>query len=74
LSASVVANAQRRALSSGPRKFNVLGIQQIALGALSKQDLSHFWGDLLGLKKVGTYRAEKENVDEDIYVLGGNIV
>lgn len=27
----------------------------------------------MGLEKVGTYRSEKENVDEDIYALGSGI-
>ena len=34
------------------RTFKVLGVQQIAIGALNKNDLNHFWGTLLGLKKV----------------------
>jgi lactoylglutathione lyase len=27
----------------------------------------------MGLSKMGTYRSEKENVDEDIYVLGSGV-
>jgi len=53
-----------------PQTFKILGLQQIAIGAIEKGPLSHFWGDLLGLKKVGDYKSEKENVDEDIMVLG----
>ncbi len=52
------------------RPFNVLGIQQIAVGALSKQELSQFWVDILGLTVTGTFRSESENVDEDIAVAG----
>lgn len=52
------------------RPFNVLGIQQIAVGALSKQELSQFWVDILGLQVTGTFKSESENVDEDIAVAG----
>lgn len=40
------------------RPFNILGVQQIAVGGLDKSVLSKFWVDQLGLKKTGTYRAE----------------
>lgn len=63
-----ISAAQRQ--FSTKRNFKILGIQQIAIGALDKAPLSNFWVDLLGISKVGTYRAEKENVDEDILVLG----
>ena len=43
----------QRMVSSG-RSFNVLGIQQIAIGGLDKQALSEFWVDTLGVTKVGT--------------------
>jgi lactoylglutathione lyase len=52
------------------RPFAVLGVQQIAVGALDKADLRQFWVDVLGLQVTGTYRAESENVDEDIAVAG----
>ena len=52
------------------RPFKVLGIQQIAVGAEDKERLRRFWVDTLGLDVVGDYRSEKENVDEDIAVLG----
>jgi lactoylglutathione lyase len=52
------------------RPFNVLGIQQIAVGALDKKELSNFWVDVLGLTVTGTFRSESENVDEDIAVAG----
>jgi lactoylglutathione lyase len=52
------------------RPFNVLGIQQIAIGGLDKTALSDLWTGLLGVPKVGDYIAESENVDEDILQLG----
>lgn len=48
------------------RPFKVLGIQQIAIGALDKSALRALWVDLLGLPVTGSYRNEAENVDEDI--------
>jgi len=52
------------------RPFKILGIQQIAIGGLDKEKLKKFWVDLLGLQIVGTFKSEKENVDEDILKLG----
>jgi lactoylglutathione lyase len=52
------------------RPFNVLGIQQIAIGGLDKSKLSGFWVDLLGLTKIHTFKSEFENVDEDILRIG----
>jgi lactoylglutathione lyase len=52
------------------RPFRVLGIQQIAVGALDKGELARFWVDVMGLTRVGNYRSEKENVDEDIARIG----
>jgi lactoylglutathione lyase len=52
------------------RPFRILGLQQIAVGAADKQNLRKLWVDILGLSVVGNYRSEKENVDEDIAVLG----
>lgn len=52
------------------KPFRVLGLQQIALGALDKARLTRLWVDLLGLEIVGRYRSERENVDEDIGALG----
>ena len=54
----------------GDRPFSVLGIQQIAVGALDKQELRRFWVDTLGLSVQGTFKSESENVDEDIAVAG----
>jgi lactoylglutathione lyase len=52
------------------RPFRVLGIQQIALGGPSKEKLRRLWVDLLGLEVIGHFVSERENVDEDICVLG----
>jgi lactoylglutathione lyase len=54
----------------GDRPFRVLGVQQIAVGALDKADLRQFWVDILGLVPAGNFRSEAENVDEDIAVTG----
>jgi len=55
---------------SSPRPFQVLGVQQIAVGGLDKQRLRRFWVDTLGLEYASTYKSEKENVDEDICQAG----
>jgi len=52
------------------RPFRVLGIQQIAVGGTDKQRLRKLWVDTLGLSISGTFRSERENVDEDIAVAG----
>jgi lactoylglutathione lyase len=52
------------------RPFKVLGIQQIAVGGPDKEALRRFWIDTLGLTPTGSYRSEKENVDEDIATAG----
>ena len=52
------------------RPFQVLGLQQIAIGGVDKQRLKTLWVDKLGLEVTGTFRSEKENVDEDICTLG----
>jgi lactoylglutathione lyase len=52
------------------RPFKILGIQQVAVGGLDKGKLRKFWVDTLGLTLTGNYKSEKENVDEDIAVIG----
>ncbi len=52
------------------RPFQVLGLQQIAIGGIDKQRLKTLWVDMLGLEVTGTFSSEKENVDEDICTLG----
>ena len=52
------------------RPFRVLGLQQVAIGGTDKDALRGLWSDLLGVPIKGHYRSERENVDEDIAVLG----
>jgi len=53
-----------------PRPFKVLGVQQIAIGGPDKLRLQKLWVDMLGLDITGTFRSERENVDEDICAIG----
>jgi lactoylglutathione lyase len=55
---------------SSPRPFQVLGVQQVAIGGLDKQKLRAFWVDLMGLRFGHSFTSEKENVDEDICATG----
>ena len=52
------------------RPFKVLGVQQIAVGGLDKMPLRKLWIDTLGLTLTGDFQSERENVDEDIAVIG----
>ena len=52
------------------RPFKVLGIQQVAIGGPDKLRLAKLWVDLFGLRVTGTFKSERENVDEDICALG----
>ena len=73
LPAPATPRAAARAAFSGRaqgRPFRVLGLQQVAVGAESKDDMRRIWQDMLGLEKQGEFRSEKENVDEDILTLG----
>jgi lactoylglutathione lyase len=55
------------------RPFKVLGIQQIAIGGLSKDRLRTLWVDMLGLEVTGNFVSERENVDEDICAMGSGV-
>ena len=55
------------------RPFRILGIQQVAIGSTSKERLRALWIDCLGLTVVGNYVSERENVNEDIALLGRGI-
>lgn len=55
------------------RPFNVIGIQQIAIGGEDKAKLAKFWIGIMGLEKTGTFQSEKENVDEDILKIGKGV-
>jgi len=57
-------------MSTRSRPFKILGLQQIAIGGLDKGRLRHLWVDLLGVPVTGTFKSERENVDEDICTLG----
>ncbi|MGB1061055.1 MAG: VOC family protein, partial [Ketobacter sp.] len=48
------------------RPFKVLGVQQIAIGGPSKEQLKKLWVDRLDLEITGNFVSERENVDEDI--------
>jgi len=52
------------------RPFKVLGVQQIAIGGLDKKRLHTLWVEMFGLEVTGTYKSDRENVDEDICALG----
>src|SRR5450432_1985047 len=52
------------------RPFRILGVQQIALGALDKQPLLEFWSELLGLPVRGSFESATENVNEAILEIG----
>ena len=55
------------------RPFRVLGVQQIAIGGPDKAALRGLWVDLLGLTVTGTFRSERENVDENICAAGQGV-
>jgi lactoylglutathione lyase len=55
------------------RPFRILGIQQVAVGSTDKTRLRHLWVDCLGLAVTGNYVSERENVDEDIAVVGRGV-
>jgi lactoylglutathione lyase len=61
---------QARSHMSNARPFKVLGVQQIAIGGASKEKLKTLWVEKLGLTLTGTFKSERENVDEDICAMG----
>ena len=58
---------------STAKPFRILGIQQIAIGGPDKQRLQKLWVEIFGLQVKGTFVSERENVDEDICVLGQGV-
>ena len=58
---------------ASPRPFQVLGVQQIAVGGLDKNKLRRFWVDIMGLRFGHSYQSEAENVDEDICETGAGL-
>jgi lactoylglutathione lyase len=57
-------------LAGDVRPFAVLGIQQVAIGGRDKARLRALWVEMLGLEVTGSFRSERENVDEDICAIG----
>ncbi len=53
------------------RPFKILGVQQVAIGALDKNEIKNLWENMLGFTFKSNFISEKENVDEDIYTIGG---
>ena len=60
----------RAYMSTSPRPFRVLGVQQIAIGSVERGPLKQLWQDIFGLQPSSTMKLEKENVEEDILKLG----
>jgi lactoylglutathione lyase len=55
------------------RPFRILGVQQVAIGGTDKQRLRALWVGVLGLEVKGTFKSERENVDEDICAIGQGV-
>jgi lactoylglutathione lyase len=52
------------------RPFNILGLQQIAIGGEDRIKLLQLWNVLFGIPVTGHFRSETENVDESILTMG----
>jgi lactoylglutathione lyase len=52
------------------KPFKILGVQQIAIGGPDKTKLQKLWVEMFGLEMTGTFKSERENVDEDICAIG----
>ena len=55
---------------STARPFEILGIQQVAIGSANKESLDALWNGIFGFEPSATKRLEKENVEEDILKVG----
>jgi lactoylglutathione lyase len=55
------------------KPFQVLGIQQIAIGGENKTALNRLWNDCFGIQKISSFKSIKENVDEDILQIGEGV-
>ena len=64
------ANHGESAQRDTERPFQILGIQQIAIGGDDLGALRSLWVDTLGVIKTGEYESANENVREDILTLG----
>ena len=62
-------------MSNSPttKPFKILGIQQVAIGGTDKNKLKTLWVDMFGLEVTGTFKSERENVDEDICAMGKGV-
>ena len=62
-------------MSNSPttKPFKILGIQQVAIGGPDKNKLKTLWVDMFGLEVTGTFKSERENVDEDICAMGKGV-
>ena len=76
-SSSLLLNHNVRFMSSSsssskpPRPFEILGIQQIAIGSSNKSGLDALWKGIFGFDQPSaTIRLEAENVVEDILKVG----
>ena len=71
LARSVMGQSYRY-LSSSPtdRPFEILGIQQVAIGSANKTSLDALWNGIFGFEPSATKRLEAENVQEDILKVG----
>lgn len=67
---SLPAQAEAGNMDAGPRPFRVLGVQQIAIGAESKDRLLNLWSKIFGIEQVGDFQSASENVDEAILQVG----
>lgn len=68
--AVVARRCASTASAASARPFRVLGLQQVAVGGLSKEKLAKLWVEVLGAERVSTFRSERENVDEDVLRVG----
>ena len=55
------------------KPFKIFGIQQVAIGGPDKTKLQKLWVDMFGLEVTGTFKSERENVDEDICAMGKGV-
>ena len=62
-------------MSNSPttKPFKILGIQQVAIGGTDKNKLKTLWVDMFGLEVTGSFKSERENVDEDICAMGKGV-
>ena len=60
-------------VSSITKPLKILGIQQVAIGGTDKNKLKTLWVDMFGLELTGTFKSERENVDEDICAMGKGV-